>query len=281
MATKRKSRSKVIDKNQPPRKRLKVDDMKVSQLKQEIKMNDPNKKISKLNKAELQLMLYKQRDQGWVREKELDSSSKKTTKKKTKKTTKKKTKKTTKKKTKTESNKKSTKATKKKAKNQKICSTQAERWNKLMQKHRLLKESMIPELNKEYELVSGEWVMKEEKQYLYINHCDDGYYGSFLIGPIEGKMKLELGGIGDDGIEFSFDWRGRETGENVIQIGGNKSGSITFTDCEADGILKSDLGNFTFNAFRVSSDVNMRASKHDFDYNEAELYEQERTSRWN
>eukprot|EP01083_Nonionella_stella_P027751 76455_1 len=158
---------------------------------------------------------------------------------------------------------------------------QDDEWNKVIQRNTVLKETQ-----KEDEAnVYGEWRINDSDWYLYLNgsNTDNNVYGSFLIGPIEGKLVIKMNEMSCDmNRKWCFNWRGRETGENVLQIGGNKTGEIEFSESgtAVEGVLHSDYGDFTFHALKISDQVSKRASKYDFDYDEEEMYNQERVGRW-
>eukprot|EP01083_Nonionella_stella_P079214 217155_1 len=168
-----------------------------------------------------------------------------------------------------------------------------EKWNKMIQDNVLLRDEDNDNA------IFGEWKIKEDfgygdkdGYYLYFNQSGNqrGFrliYGSFLIGPIEGKLRIPQPVGGPPSYarywdrKLHFDWRGRETGENVLQ-GGNETGEIVFSEYGtlAEGILHSDYGDFEFHALKISDDVMVNASESDFDYDVEEMYEQERVSRW-
>eukprot|EP01083_Nonionella_stella_P079213 217149_1 len=160
-----------------------------------------------------------------------------------------------------------------------------EEWKKMIEKYALLREGK----NEAHHMVFGEWIIKEDfgygdkdEYYLYFNKQNTDVYGSFLIGPIKGQLKVQRpAGFSYLNRKLHFDWRGRETGENVLQ-GGNETGEIVFSEYGtlAEGILHSDYGDFEFHALKISDDVMVNASESDFDYDVEEMYEQERVSRW-
>eukprot|EP01083_Nonionella_stella_P185562 676959_1 len=163
-----------------------------------------------------------------------------------------------------------------------------EEWKKMIEKYALLREGK----NEAHHMVFGEWIIKEDfgygdkdEYYLYFNKQNTDVYGSFLIGPIKGQLKVQRpAGFSYLNRKLHFDWRGREIGENVLQCGENKTGEIMFSECGtltlAEGVLHSDYGDFEFHALKISDDVMVIASQSDFDYDEREEYEHERRSRW-
>ena len=134
--------------------------------------------------------------------------------------------------------------------------------------------------------IYGEWVMNEnfgygnkDRYYLYFNQRDGGIFGSFLIGPIEGKLRLLSHNLKR---KCKFEWRGQETGEGEIQIGDGKAGEIKFGDkgTTLKGVLRSDYGDFEFDAIKISDEIKKRATRYDFEYDEEEAHEEARCNRW-
>lgn len=107
---------------------------------------------------------------------------------------------------------------------------------------------------------------------------DSKLQGSFDFGILEGAVKLQRIGAN----QFTFKWRGRETGEGEIQLGSDQEGSITVNGDKLTGIMKGPyLGSkgSPFTAVRVSHDA-PRGEVCDFDFYTHEQYEYERTARW-
>eukprot|EP01084_Bolivina_argentea_P272804 464564_1 len=157
-------------------------------------------------------------------------------------------------------------------------------WNALMKQHEEWTYANNNNKNTANKTdICGEWVMNEDtswgnKSYLFINKWKKMFYGSFLIGCIEGKMAFEEIKMN----KFSFEWRGREIGENVIEIGAGKIGTITFNEqgTKAFIVIKTDYGTFKCLAYQISSDIDVSATMWDFMGDEEAMYEQERIARW-
>lgn len=148
--------------------------------------------------------------------------------------------------------------------------------------------------------VSGQWVLdmpEVTSSYadgditMDIAPLDDcgNAYGKFDLQILEGVVKFYWGGPKSvrqawRGKPRKFTWRGRETGEGVIQYDdASHQGAITFTSAsECHGIWVSDYGNFEFTGVKIGtqSSTTVEECEDEYDTYTGEAYEYARVNRW-